>query len=335
MTHVPRGPLLTRVAHYVRACRAEAGRSDVIYALSTGLARGLGRSLPVVLRVPGDYAWERSVNRGWVSPLVDPAVFEDERQPILAEALKALRRAEVKHADYVIAPSDYVRALVVNWGAAPERVRVIPSAPGPRRASTMTRADARRHLGWPATQPTLMCAARLTPWKGIDFVLEALSAVPDARLVVCGDGPARESLEQHARRLGANAEFVGTVPRSNLPACLAAADYLVMYSGYEGLSHTIVEALDVGTPVIASRRGGNPEIVRDRENGLLVDFPSVDALRQAFRLALAPGMREQLGAGVIAETRPDDWPGIVGGIVSTLMSASRREELPASAQRTS
>lgn len=73
-----------------------------------------------------------------------------------------------------------------------------------------------------------------------------------------------------------------------------AADYTLLYSGYEGLSHVLVESLRVGTPVIASDKGGNPEIVRHGVNGLLVPHAKIEALISALREAFGAGRQEAL-----------------------------------------
>src|SRR5574341_950020 len=90
--------------------------------------------------------------------------------------------------------------------------------------------------------------------------------------------------------------FLGKVSRDKMPLSMRAADYLALYSGYEGLSHTLLESLRAGTPVIASDKGGNPEVIRHGENGLLVPYVNVEALATALQEAFRPGMREKLVA---------------------------------------
>jgi 2-deoxystreptamine N-acetyl-D-glucosaminyltransferase/2-deoxystreptamine glucosyltransferase len=82
-----------------------------------------------------------------------------------------------------------------------------------------------------------------------------------------------------------------------MPLYMKAADYVAVYSGYEGLSHTLLESLRVGTPVIASDKGGNPEVVRHGVNGLLVPYVNVDALVGVVEEAFRPGVRDNLAAG--------------------------------------
>ena len=90
--------------------------------------------------------------------------------------------------------------------------------------------------------------------------------------------------------------FLGRVSREQMPLYMKAADYVALYSGYEGLSHTLLESLRVGTPVIASDKGGNPEVVQHGVNGLLVPYVDVEALAAALEEAFRPGVRDSLAA---------------------------------------
>jgi glycosyltransferase involved in cell wall biosynthesis len=142
--------------------------------------------------------------------------------------------------------------------------------------------------------PLLLTAARLLPWKGVDHSIEALTRVPDLRLLVAGDGPLRPQLEALAQALGDRVQFLGNIDRECLSLYMKAADYFLLYSGYEGLSHSILESLHAGTPVIASNKGGNPEAIEHDFNGLLVPYVDVEALAETLRMAFQPGKREAL-----------------------------------------
>lgn len=79
---------------------------------------------------------------------------------------------------------------------------------------------------------------------------------------------------------------------------MAAVDLFALYSGYEGLPHAVLESLRVGTPVVVSDKGGNSEIVRHEENGLLVPYVDVAALAQALRRAIDERERLALGTSL-------------------------------------
>ena len=99
--------------------------------------------------------------------------------------------------------------------------------------------------------------------------------------------------------------------RARLATYFRAADYTTLYSGYEGLPHVLLESLLSGTPVIASDKGGNPEVVRHGENGLLVPYPDEDALVAALETAFSSDTRARLAAGTGAGLERFRWPALV------------------------
>jgi glycosyltransferase involved in cell wall biosynthesis len=135
------------------------------------------------------------------------------------------------------------------------------------------------------------------PQKSIDVALDAVVANPDVSLVLAGEGPYRERLERYARSLplDGRARFLGPQPRQTVFELLRAADAALLSSSWENFPHMVVEALAVGTPVIATDAGGVTEILRDEENGLLVPMGDTDALAAAIRRYFDdPALEERL-----------------------------------------
>jgi len=147
------------------------------------------------------------------------------------------------------------------------------------------------YLGPTLGGPVVM-VGRLVPAKGVDTLLRAVASVvrrqPEFRLEVAGDGEARPGLKSLAGELGlgAHVRFLGNV--QDVPALLARASALVLPSLSEGISLTLLEAMARGLPVVATRVGGNPEVVEDGVTGQLVPARDPDSLAQAL-LALWPG----------------------------------------------
>jgi len=158
-----------------------------------------------------------------------------------------------------------------------------------------SQSAAREILGWDK-RPVILTAARLNPWKGVDYLIEALKQTKDIRLIVVGDGSELLSLQEMAESVKDRVQFLGRVPREKLYLMMQAADYFALYSGYEGLPHTLLEALRVGTPVIASDKGGNPEVVRDGVNGFLVPYGDVGALAETMNRAFEGAKAAELSA---------------------------------------
>jgi len=137
--------------------------------------------------------------------------------------------------------------------------------------------------------PTLLSVGNLLAFKGHGLVIEALSSLPDCRLVIAGDGPDRAVFEKLAREGGVSARvrFVGSLSQADLRRYYCAADALVLASSREGWPNVLLEAMACGTPVAATRVGGVPEIVASADAGLILEERSAAAIAQAIRSLLA------------------------------------------------
>ena len=134
--------------------------------------------------------------------------------------------------------------------------------------------------------PLLLWVGRLQPWKGVDVALRALREIPQAYLMIVGDGETRADLERLAQELGLaeRVRFLGALPRERLPSIYAAADLLLATSfASETFGIGLVEAQACGLPVVASRFGGFPEVIDEGRTGLLVPPRDPAALAAAVR----------------------------------------------------
>jgi glycosyltransferase involved in cell wall biosynthesis len=114
---------------------------------------------------------------------------------------------------------------------------------------------------------TIVAVGNLVPEKGHRLLLEAMRRLPDATLLVAGDGPERRALEAEA---GANVRFLGAVPHEAIPALLAGADVMALASEREGLANAWLEALACGTPVVIPDVGGAREVIDRPAAGRIV-----------------------------------------------------------------
>lgn len=276
-----------RAALMARACAkplVEAALSfqpdllDVHYAFPDGVAAcaladqlsdALGRRLPVVLTC-----------RGTDLNLV-PQIARLREQ-----IAGALRRA-----DHVVCVAEALRTVALRLGVSAERASTFRNgvdielfAPGDRRA-------ARASLGLDPDTRTFLAVGHLIPRKGVLELLEAFARVhhgsPErVQLVYVGDGELRAALTERARALGVDhlVKLVGAVPHAELPAWYRAADVFVLASLREGWPNVVLEALACGTPVLATRVWGTPEILEGCAAGRLVDT-GVDGLEVGLRAA--------------------------------------------------
>jgi glycosyltransferase involved in cell wall biosynthesis len=193
--------------------------------------------------------------------------------------------------DRVICVSQAVRQRCLAAGIAAERLAVVPDFVDCQRldpGAAPARDDPR---------PTILAVGRLTSEKGHAVLLSAmprvLQGLPEARLVICGQGPEQRSLSNRAEAEGiaSRVEFAGFVP--DVRQRLAQADVLVMPSLSEGLGVAVLEAMAMGKPVVASNTGGLPEAVADGETGLLVPPGNAEALAGALLALLEDPDRAQ------------------------------------------
>lgn len=284
---LPKGVVHARAAVEIaaRARRADVVYSTGMFARTAAACRSVRR--PYVLKLTGDPAFERARWRGRVGG--DVELFQQARGQ---RALRALRDVTIRGAAHVVCPSSFLRGLAIEWGAAADRVTVLPN-PVP----AVPPLERHAHDG-----VVLAFAGRFGPQKALDVLFEAVERVPDVRLRVAGFG----TLEAEP---GARVELLGSLTRDDVLRLFADADASVLSSSWENFPHTVVESLAVGTPVISTSVGGVPEIVEDGVNGLLVPADDVEALASAIRrFAAQPDLRARLRAAAapsVARFGPD------------------------------
>ena len=291
---IPKGALHLRTAlEIARHARA----ADVVYTTGMFGRSAAGAMLarrPYVVKLTADPAFERARRRAIVAGTVDD--FQGVGGGAAVRMLRLARDAELRHAAHVFTPSAYLGELAVEWGVDADRVSVLPN-PAPAVDGLGLRDRLRAELG--VDGPTLAFAGRLTAQKSLGIVLEALVTNPDAALVVAGEGDERAALERRADELGVaeRARFVGPLPRERVLGLSRAADAVVLSSSWENFPHGVVEALAVGTPVVATAAGGVAEVVVDGVNGLLVPVGDASAFAAAVQRILGDDeLRTRLAA---------------------------------------
>ena len=233
-------------------------------------------------------------------PLVATAHGSDINVSGRERLLRPQIRAALRSARRVIAVSAPLqRAMAALTGLPAARIDCIPCAgysPAVfRPRGTPERAALRGQLGVADGARLVVFVGHLVPIKALDVLLKAwalLAGDPaspaDTRLVLIGEGAERAALERQARELGVadRVAFLGPLPQPAVADWIAAADLLCLPSHAEGSPNVIVEALASGTPVVASRVGGIPDLVDDGANGVLVAPGDAAALAAALASAL-------------------------------------------------
>jgi glycosyltransferase involved in cell wall biosynthesis len=232
-----------------------------------------------------------------------------------------LARRALHGARKVIALSASLAEGAVRLGADPDRITVIPNG-----------VDAKRFYpnGIPR-ESVLLFAGSLIERKGLRTLLAAMEQIrrrhPGHRLVLIGDGPERSKLESQARDfgIGESVFFTGSLSPAEVARWMRRAELFILPSLEEGQGVALLEALASGTPCIAGRAGGIPEVISP-EWGELVEPGNAQALANSISgLIGAPLRRQAMGNAAAAGVRAKfDWPMIAQRILDVY-----REVVPA------
>ncbi len=249
--HLPK--LVRHIAYYRRVRRA-AAHADAVLALdpvSVGMpaCRAAKRAgTPFFVKIVGDYAWEQGRQRFGITEDLD-AFVRNPRAPFAARMLRAVEAYVAKNAMHIIVPSAYLKNIVEMWGVPGEKITVIHNGiEMPEALPEVARPD-----GF-----LVVSSGRRVPWKNFEGLERVVAKEPSWHLHIASGVSREEAL-----------------------AWAKAADVYVNNSSYEGLAHALIEVMMLGTPVVATAVGGNPELVEDSVTGLLVPVGNDEALHAA------------------------------------------------------
>jgi len=198
--------------------------------------------------------------------------------------------------EFVTVSRDLGRWLVEQVRVPARKVRTIYNGVDTQRFAPGDRAAARHVLGIPTDGLVAGTVGRLDPVKDQAGLVRAFARSTQASksvLVIAGEGPSRSELESVTRELGLADRVRLVGERADIPILLRALDVFVLPSLGEGISNAILEAMATGLPVIATRVGGNVELVRDGLTGCLLEPRNVQALAEALARYLGDRARAQ------------------------------------------
>ena len=334
VTAIARGSLPVRYLRAFWEVLKAASWADVVYvqehlALLHVLAAKLRRR-PVVIRIMVDGSWEIAHRKGWCGG-DDIVTFQGKRYGWRVSLTRLLQRRWWAWCTRIICCSEFLRGILVDHHgvAADKAITVLNAYHGPQAADVSeTRVEARGVLGLEPDRRYVLTICRLMGWKRVDGIIRAVAELPDdVHLLVAGDGDMEEEWKALARELGAGdrVHFLGNVPHAQIPLHVRAADVFVLNSEYEGLSHTLLEVQALGTPMIASGVCGNPEVVEDDVNGLLVDPYDPKTLEVALRRVLDdPALGERYVAAGLERTSRFDRETTFSRVEEILGESARR-----------
>lgn len=307
-----------RYLQYFFTLLKKSRKCDVIYAqgpIASGLPAYLVNnfiSKKYIVKVVGDYAWESARNAKIVDLDIDN--FQKRKFPGKIGILQYLQSLCVRYASRVIVPSYYLKTIVKGWRVDEKSIEVVyNSYKGEDNIENIIRKE-----------DTLVSIGRLVSWKGfeglIEIIPDLLKENPNFKLHIYGSGPDKEMLIDSIKKMGMeDVIFIKNLKHPDLMRELSRAGIFVLNTGYEGLSHTILEAMSQGVPIVTTNIGGNPELIEDGVNGILVEYNNKEKLRQAIlKLYRDKNLQEKFRKNSKEVLRKFTFEKMIGGTIKIL-----------------
>jgi len=201
---------------------------------------------------------------------------------------------------------------------------VIPNGIDFSRFSGLSREKARGELHInPDTRIILFVGGALRPEKGLRYLIEAMGIVskkfPRSRLLLIGYKGKECELETQTLQglvkeldLGKLVSFIGTVPHEKIPQYMVASDVFVLASLSEGFPNVLLEAMAAGLPIVATNVMGLPEIIKDGENGFLVEPKDPEGIAEkVLQLLGDDGLRQRVSKNNQERVKAHSWEGVI------------------------
>jgi glycosyltransferase involved in cell wall biosynthesis len=284
-----------------------APRSEVDLAAGWRLARVIARLQPDVIHAHDPHAVAMAgaalsfdAASRWKSRRRAPALVASRRVDFHLKA-NSFSRWKYRQVDCFIAASEAIRQMLIGDGVPPDRVVTVHEGVDVDRIDAMPAVNVHEALWLPHHAPLVGNVAALVPHKGQRYLIEAahlvIQKLPDARFVIFGEGELREHLEHLVREHHLEKHVLLPGFRTDIIGCIKGIDLFVMSSVTEGLGTSLLDAMACRKAIVATRTGGIPEVVDDRQTGVLVPPREAAPLADAILALLNdPARRDQMAA---------------------------------------
>ena len=218
----------------------------------------------LIRKIVGDWAWERGRNKGIINDSFDE--FQKNKHNLHLEIAKFSRGWTATKADLVITPSVHLKNVVKNWGVSENNLKVIYNGTNIQSKITKKENEVLHFI----------TVGRLAPWKNIDKIIQAMAILNEKGFNfifnIVGSGPLNEKLKILVKELKLENKifFLGQKNTEELNKIYLDSDIYIQASGYEGLPHVILEAINFNLSIISTPIGGTNEILLDGKNGWIL-----------------------------------------------------------------
>ena len=245
---------------------------------------------------------------------------------------RPLSKLVFRHADAVAAYSENMKKEIQK--ISDRDICIITNGVDLQLFENLTREKARNNLQFNKDQKILTFVGTLRPVKGVKYLIQAMDILikqkTDIRLILVGDGPDREALQRMTEdlKLGNYITFIGKVSHEKVPEFMVASDIFVLPSLSEGFGSVNLEAFAAGLPIVATKVGGLPEIIKEGENGLLVESKNPKQLAEIILLLLDnPELRNKFSENNKLKVKNYTWDNVVDVLEKMFIDITNKHQL--------
>ncbi len=278
-----------------------APRSELDLAAAWRLARVIKQVQPEIVHAHDPHGVAVAAAAiGYGGLVVKPTLVASRRVDFLLK-LNALSQWKYRQVAMFLCASEAIRRILIGQGIPRERAQTIHEGIDLAHVDAAPPVSVRETFWLPTNAPVVGCIGALVDHKGHRYLVHAAAdvvrAVPDARVVILGEGALRDELSRLIHELGLERHVLLPGFRPDVLSLLKAFDLFVMPSTTEGLGTSILDAMACGKAVVASAVGGIPEVVEPEVTGLLVPPRDASALGAAIvRLLRDPSLAARFAA---------------------------------------
>ncbi len=261
-------PIIFRWFRTITKIYKSAKNSDLIFVNGLGtettIANIFLRKI-IIRKIVGDPVWERVYNKKLTTESFDS--FQKNKQRLSIKIQKNIRNWSIKNSNLIITPSEHLKTFVQNIGFENE-IYVINNGVEIKQIEKVTLEN---------KIIKLVVVSRLVNQKNIDIVIKAVKRIEDKNILlnIIGDGPEVNNLKNLVKEKSLNkrVNFIGKIKNSELHNYLEDADIFIQASNYEGLPHSILEAINYEIPILSTEVGGCSAILNKGERGYIIPTP--------------------------------------------------------------
>ena len=248
-------------------------KSDLIFVNGLGIESAVANLLlrkRIIRKIVGDPVWERAYNQKKTSDTFDN--FQKNKHELTIEIQKLTRNWSINSAELIITPSDNLKNFVRKIGF---KNQVIKINNGVDITENKNQTSSKANIN-------IIIISRLVVQKNIDLVIQAFKILNDKNLTlnIIGEGGEHNNLQKliHDLEVQDKVKILGKIDRNKISDFLRTSDLLIQASNYEGLPHSLLEAINYNVPILSTEVGGCKDLINNGERGFIISSPPDEKL---------------------------------------------------------